>query len=310
MVYRSEPPAYCGRLIWTLARKLPMERNLRTAGRSSQRRAQGKIAEALRGLLLALCTLGLLIGGANAQSGSVPPDKKPRPLLIQVRDAPPTGRPSFHRGADRSYTVSTGGGGDRDDQQAEGVGNAVTLGAGSLVRQIHVLEGERVRVDLPSVQSLQFHAPARLPSAGKSASAAGAAPGKANVGHAGSAYPPSASGVVYFEGVSAFAARFGLQGLRVWIELTPLRAGSVAAPVAEGSFGPVGPIILQGRVGEWIALGDTDVLTSAKGLSATAEPVAPAAVWVRIYPQSQSPEEEVSDHGAHQATVISTDPDR
>jgi hypothetical protein len=222
-------------------------------------------------------------------------------LLVLVRETPPTGRPSFHRGADRSFTVSTGGSGDRDDSQVQvGGDNGVTLGAGNAIRQVHLREGERVRLELPALQSLQFHLAGR----------AGAASNAAPTGVAGgNASAPSASGLVYFEAVSAFTARFALHGSAVRVELVPLRSGSVAAPWidASGVSGGSGPIVLQGRVGEWIALGDSALAASGKSLNATAESPRPAALWVRVFPETEASDADALELGpADRATVTGT----
>jgi hypothetical protein len=229
-----------------------------------------------------------------------------RRLLIEVRDTPPVDKPSFYRGADRSFIVSTGGAGERDDMPTAGeADNGFTRGAGNAIRQVHVREGEPVRVDLPTTQSLQFHAPGRSAS---SASGSGADPAPVARGGsaAGGANLPSVSGVVYFEAVAAFSARFALLGSRVRVELVPLRVGNVAAPWNDGGSHHSGPIVLQGRVGEWIALGDTE-LPAAKNLNATAEPPSPAAVWVRVFPQSEAAGADATNRdAADRSTVVGT----
>jgi len=220
----------------------------------------------------------------------------PRRLLIQVRDTPPRDTPAFHRQRDGSYTVSTGGGGDRDDRVGAGAAdNATVVSTTASVRLVRVLEGESVRVDLPSVQSLQFHvpmaagaAPAPGPASHAPAAtgAAATAAGAANGNRAG----PAVSGVVFFEAVSAFAARFALVGNSVRIDLVPLRAGGVAAPYAVAAGGEgAGRVTLVGRVGEWIALGDTELASSGKSLTVTAEPPSQPSVWVRVDPDRADP---------------------
>jgi hypothetical protein len=225
--------------------------------------------------------------GAGAQSGA-----GPRHLLVQVRDTAPQGPAAIRHGADGSYAVSTGGGGERDDRGAQAPDNGTTLSTSNRVRRVHIVEGERVRVDLPAVQSLQFHVPISAAGAGPGKGTGGATPaagatgaGASNAatgaGSTGSG-APSASGVVTFEAVTAFAARFVLAGSNVRIELTPLRRRSVAAPYAPGSGGADRPVTVGGHLGEWIALGDTDLDDPAKSLNATAEPTSPASVWVRV----------------------------
>ncbi len=238
-----------------------------------------------RGLACALQrALPALLLVAPIGAWSQTPAHPARRLVIQVRDAAPASRPAFHRGRDNSYTVATGNGADRDDR-ADAPGNGTSLSTTAGVRLLHVREGERVRVDLPTVQSLQFHVPISTPGApGKAnaaspASAAAAAPGSASAG-------PSTSGVVYFNAVAAFSARFALAGPDVRIELTPVRTGTVAAPLIAAGAPGENVVRLVGRVGEWIALGDPEVQTGGKSLSPTAEPPSPASVWVRVDPET------------------------
>jgi hypothetical protein len=247
--------------------------------------------------------IGLLLGtlAAPAISAGPAPTPTPRHLLVQVRDTPPSGPAAVRHGADGSYTVSTGGGGERDERGAQAPDNGTTLSTSNRVRRVHIVEGQRVRLDLPSVQSLQFHVPIPPNGAGAAKGATGAATGtgaaKATTGAAtgtgaapatGNIAGPSVSGVVYFDAVAAFAARFALAGDTVRIELTPLRSGAVAAPYAASAAGEAADhaVTVVGRVGEWIALGDTDLQDPAANLSATAEPTRPASVWVRVDPEA------------------------
>jgi hypothetical protein len=255
-------------------------------------------------LLCAGVAAGTASGAAFAGPGA-----PPRHLLVQVRDTPPQGPAAIRHGADGSYSLSTGSGADRDDRGALAPDNATVLSTSNRLRRVHLVEGERVRVDLPAVQSLQFHLSqssstststgkgAAAPTggargaAGSSASSAPAGAGSTgstgstgNASGSGSAGASGAavSGVVYFEAVSAFAARFTVAGPAVHIELTPLRRGGVAAPYAAGAAGADAPVTITGRLGEWIALGDTDLGDTAKSLSVTADPASPASVWVRV----------------------------
>lgn len=218
-----------------------------------------------------------------ATAGAAGPEAAPRRLLVQVRDTPPQGGAAIRHGADGSYSVSTGSG-DRDDR-ADPPGNGATLSTSNAVRRLRIREGERVRVDLPGVQSLQFHVPA----AGSGAPAGTAGVSQASTSKGGNAATaPSVSGVVTFEAVTAFAARFALRGSAVRIELTPLRVGAVAAPFAPAATDQAAQpaaVTVQGRVGEWIALGDTDLSPPAASLNAAAEPARPASVWVRVDPE-------------------------
>lgn len=271
-----------------------LRRNARSGvwTRGKARRAGAQAPAVLLALWLLLPAGWPTAAAAAGADHRAAPGSEPRRLLVQLRDTPPNDRPSFNRGSDRSYTVSTGGSGDRDDALPPGVpDNGSVVSTSNSTRQLRVGAGERVRVDLPVVQSLQFHV------------AAGGAPDKVfapgtkgpNAGPSGAVTPGGAeggdpvrgrvrvpaSGVVYFEAVSAFAARFAISGSRVWIELVPLRAGSVQAPAVPGE---AGAIVIQGAVGEWIALGDADVALGAKSLQPIASAPAPACLWVRVYP--------------------------
>lgn len=221
----------------------------------------------------AALALALLGAPCLVVLGAAPP---PARLLVEVRTTPPDDAPAFHRGADRSYTVGTGGGGDLDEQPArDGDQRATLLRGGNARRLLHVRAGEALRVELPSRQSLQFHVAPPAP---------GAADAPARPGAAGRA---GAAGVVYFDAVAAFAARFYLVGDAVNIELVALQAGGVAAPWIdigpERAARPPGSALqLRGRAGEWIALGDASVAAPARGLMPTAEPPSAAALWVRV----------------------------
>ncbi len=244
----------------------------------------------LTAALTVALTAALCAGPADAADGA-------RTWIVQLRDTPPSGKAAFARGADRSYTVSTGGGADRDD--ASTAGNGYVLGAGNAQRQMRVREGERLRVDLPAVQSLQFHVPQRAaptgssPSsatpAGRAPASAGSAPSSATAPSGAAGAVPSVSGVVYFEAVAAFAASLHVSGTRVHIDLVPLRVGSVEAPLIGGASRSNAPLAVEGRLGEWIALGDAD-LPPARSLSPTAEPPSPASVWLRVLPDSDAGE--------------------
>lgn len=219
-----------------------------------------------------------------ALPASASPDLAPQRLVVQVRDTPPNGAAAIRHGADGSYSVSTGGG-DRDER-ADAPGNGTTLSTHASVRRLHVRAGERLRVDLPGLQSLQFHVSSgaggtQKPAAGSTASAPATAPGSG----AGGAASPAVAGVVTFEAVTAFAARFAIDGSTVRIELAPLRVDSVAAPYAPTGTGADQVVTLRGRVGQWIALGDTELSPPARRLDEGPEPVRPASVWVRVDPE-------------------------
>jgi len=244
----------------------------------------------------------------GAGAAPLPPAPPVDRLMVEVRTAPPDDRPAFHRGADRSYTVSTGGGVDRDDMPAPPSGHhAMVLRAGDAQRVLHVRAGEALRVDLPARQSLQFHV-APPPAGGGRAGGARAGASGAVVGASGAPVGATgraaATGVVYFDAVAAFRARFHLAGELVRIDLVPLQTGDVAAPWIdvgpERALHDAGqPLSLHGRAGSWIALGDADIELPARSLSPTAEPPSPAGLWVRVTPDVEAPQ---AGNGAEVAT--------
>lgn len=189
---------------------------------------------------------------------------------------------SFQRARDRSFTVSTGGGAaDERGREIGGIAdNGAVVATNASVRELRVREGERLRIDLPSVQSLQFRLPGKSTAAG-AGGAAGASVGGASTRPAGAGAVP-VSGVLSFEAVSAFVVRFALAGPGVRVELRPLRPGTVQAPLVDAGGPGAGLIVLQGALGEWIALGDPEVPTGLRSLNASAEPPAPAGTWVRV----------------------------
>jgi len=225
-----------------------------------------------RAVLGAACAIG--VGAATAASAAAPPPPPPPPeprhLLIDVRDTPPSRDAPSGRGADGSFSVSTGDSPDAGDR----AGNGTTLATNSTLRHVRVTEGERIRVDLPSVQSLQFHVPI-APGRGTAS-----APGVTSAG--GAAAGAGASGVVYFEGVSAFAARFFVDGKRVTVELIPLRLGSIEAPFVPVTNGPSGSVLTGGLLGQWLPLGDAGGQAPGRALTETADAPSPASVWVRV----------------------------
>jgi hypothetical protein len=226
----------------------------------------------------------MLLTAAGAAAAADPPP--PRRLIVDVRDTPPQRAAAIRYGADGSYSVSSGGG-DRDDRAHSAVNaddsavdNSTTVSTGNAVRRVHITQGERVRVDLPSVQSLQFHLPVPGVAAGRTAAGAAGPNGTASA----AAATPAVSGVVTFAAVSAFTARFSLAGSTVRVELTPLQSGTVSAPYAAAGA-PAATVTVQGRVGQWIALGDTELSNSGATLNATPDPIQPASVWVRVQPE-------------------------
>jgi hypothetical protein len=244
--------------------------------RLRRRRSACKLAR-LAGLL---AMAGLVMTSPSALSAHAQHD--PQQLIVEVRLSAPQHDLAFDRRDDRSYTVSTGGAGSRDSRG--GASNSQVLETMASVQSFRVRAGEACRVDLPSVQTLQFHVPAPGASAAKPAATAGAS----GAGAAGVA--PSVAGVVAFESVSAFAVRFSVSGNTVTARLQALQLGGVSAPMIGGNAART-PLVLHGTVGAWMALGDTDVLP-AWGLTPTADAPTPAQVWVRVRPdpgEAQAP---------------------
>lgn len=257
--------------------------------------APGPAPGSVLAALIAPALAGALALWAPAHAAAAP--AAPRALLVQVRDTPPSAGASFRRGQDNSYTVSTGGTGASEDARPNpGPDNSTTVSTGNARRVLRLLEGERVRVDLPAVESLQFHVPlgargaagrpgsagtAVLPAASSGGSADASSADGAGASAAGAG--PGATGVLTFASVAAFSARFYLQGERVRVELTPLRAGGVAAPLVGGTDAPR-PVTVMGTVGAWFALGDPDLASPARQLTPGAAPAGASGVWVRVLP--------------------------
>jgi len=214
-------------------------------------------------------------------------------LLVHWRSSPPEEmRPqAARRGADGSWSVSTSGAtgasysaGNNPEAARPDPGNEMVLATREGERVVRLREGEAVLIDLPAVQSLQFRR--ALPAAGGSGGASAgtsaspsagtgsAAAGSTAAGSAGN----SASGVVYFESVAAFTARFHIAGQRVRIELVPRLSGTVRAPVPGAGEGS-GSVTVEGPLGNWIALGG-GAGASDRGLSAA--PPTQDAVWLRV----------------------------
>ncbi len=223
-----------------------------------------------------LCLLMALPGPACGQLVAQP-DRPALRLVVTVREDSPSDRRQVQTDADGSVTVSTGRGRERESRGRESRGDddrSTTVATADRSRRLQAVEGDRVRIDLPAIQSVRFRVPATGAGTGARARASPAAPGAASA--AGSA-APVAGGVVYFESVAAFAARFAIAGQRVVIELTPLRQDTVAA-YAEAPA----TVSVQGPIGEWIALGDADPRSGHQGADAGPAPASYRGVWVRV----------------------------
>ena len=234
----------------------------------------------------------------------------PRQLTVLVRDTPPDAPAAVRQGSDNSYSVSTGTGSDSDSDgtTSSGAGNDANRGAdngysvstdgggggaeadatngadGSTsvsvnthIARYQVVEGEVVRMNLPSVQSLQFYAP--IAGVGTSSGIAGANSGAAATQGIG----PGVGGAVFFQGVSAFSVRFAVQGREVVADLLPLQIGGVAAPYGYGVQNKPRPFRIRGRVGQWIELGEPGTQTT-QTLGAVPDGAPSTGVWVKVLP--------------------------
>jgi hypothetical protein len=139
-------------------------------------------------------------------------------------------------------------------------------GAGST----RVLEGEALRISMPTTQSLWFgvqgtHGTVATPSA------AAATTGE----HASAA--AGAQGVVHFDAVSDVTARIWLADTTVAIDLQPMVAGGVDAGFGRNADHAT----VYGRIGQWIALAD-----SGTGLQAPSQPAAAprTGLWIKVDP--------------------------
>ncbi len=232
----------------------------------------------------------------------------PRQLTVLVRDTPPDVPATVRQGSDNSYSVSTGTGGDSAGTTSSGAGGGANGGAdngysvstdqgggggeadatngadGSTsasvnthIARYEVVEGEVVRMNLPSVQALQFYAPIA------GAGASGAAVANSAMGTM-QGIGPGVGGAVFFQGVSAFSVRFAVQGHEVVADLLPLQIGGVAAPYGYGVQNKPRPFRIRGRVGQWIELGEPGTQTT-QALGAVPDGAPSTGVWVKVLPQ-------------------------
>ncbi|HEX7156090.1 MAG TPA: hypothetical protein VF229_02685 [Burkholderiaceae bacterium] len=201
-------------------------------------------------------------------------DQPARRLAVTLREDPPADGPQVHAGADGSVTVSTAR--EREPRGRESPADddrSTTVATASRSRRLQVVEGEQVRIDLPATQSIRF----RIPAGGGAGRPASASPGVPGATTASGGAAAVAGGVVTFESVTAFAARFAIAGRTVVIELTPLRQGAVAAyPEAPAAAS------VRGSLGEWIALGTAGPPSGPQDAGAASEPTSYAGVWVRV----------------------------
>ncbi|BAP90028.1 putative uncharacterized protein [Burkholderiales bacterium GJ-E10] len=259
-------------------------------------------------LSASLCTalFATLSAAAMAQDYG---GEMPRQLTVLVRDTPPGAPATVRQGSDNSYSVSTGTGDDSDNGDGDGTTSSGTgrgadngysvstdeggggaeadatngadgstsVSVNTHIARYEVVEGEVVRMNLPSVQSLQFYAPI---------AGTGAAPGTAaaNAGTAATqGIGPGVGGAVFFQGVSAFSVRFAVQGREVVADLLPLQIGGVAAPYGYGVQNKPRPFRIHGRVGQWIELGEPGTQTT-QTLGAVPDGAPSTGVWVKVLP--------------------------
>lgn len=234
----------------------------------------------------------------------------PRQLTVLVRDTPPDAPATVRQGSDNSYSVSTGtgddsdgtassdaaasangsadngysvstdsGGGAAEADATNGADGSTSVSVNTHIARYEVVEGEVVRMNLPSVQSLQFYAPIASAGAGTSgAAAANSATGTTQ------GIGPGVGGAVFFQGVSAFSVRFAVQGREVIADLLPLQIGGVAAPYGYGVQNKPRPFRIRGQVGQWIELGEPGTQTT-QTLGAVPDGAPSTGVWVKVLPQ-------------------------
>ena len=237
----------------------------------------------------------------------------PRQLTVLVRDTPPDAPATVRQGSDNSYSVSTGTGNDSDNgggggttssgagtgrgadngysvstdeggggaeaDATNGADGSTSVSVNTHIARYQVVEGEVVRMNLPSVQSLQFYAPI----AGTGASTSGAAAADSGMA-ATQGIGPGVGGAVFFQGVSAFSVRFAVQGREVVADLLPLQIGGVAAPYGYGVQNKPRPFRIRGQVGQWIELGEPGTQTT-QTLGAVPDGAPSTGVWVKVLPQ-------------------------
>lgn len=271
-------------------------------------RRQNPSASLFAGWLAALATAAL--GTAAMTTAAMAQDyggEMPRQLTVLVRDTPPDAPATVRQGSDNSYSVSTGtgddsdngdgttssgadngysvstdeGGGGAEADATNGADGSTSVSVNTHIARYEVVEGEVVRMNLPSVQSLQFYAPIAGTALGT-----GAAPGTAaaNAGTAATqGIGPGVGGAVFFQGVSAFSVRFAVQGREVVADLLPLQIGGVAAPYGYGVQNKPRPFRIHGRVGQWIELGEPGTQTT-QTLGAVPDGAPSTGVWVKVLP--------------------------
>ncbi|MCX7901430.1 MAG: hypothetical protein N2483_03905, partial [Burkholderiaceae bacterium] len=156
-------------------------------------------------------------------------DRPPRELLITVRQERGDDRDERRFGADGSVVITS--------RRIEGhvtmeAGNARTVGTGSSEQRIRVIEGGRAYIALGVAVPLTFRRYLLTPQG-----------------------LTAVDGTVYYEAVTGFHATPRVAGELVTLELAPVQT-ELAAGVIESTRLQTS---VQGRLGEWIAIGDVQV---------------------------------------------------
>ena len=183
-------------------------------------------------------------------------DRPPRQLEITVRQARADEQMQRARQADGSVVVSSSGASGSATVQA---GNSRTTATRSVGQTVRVMEGTRALIAFGVAIPFTFRQ-----------------------------YAVTAQGLTeiaatsYYEAVSGFAVRPLLAGESVTLELSP----------ADAQLGPRGPertllmTRVQGRLGQWLALGDADLSEQAqRGAIAATDARSGASqrgVWVKV----------------------------
>jgi hypothetical protein len=190
-------------------------------------------------------------------------DRPPRQLQITVRQERADEDTQRTVAADGSVIVSSRGTSGSASVQA---GNSRTTATRSVGQTVRVLEGGRALIAFGVAIPFTFKQYVATP-----ASAPGAAPGLTEI-----------AATSYYEAVTGFAVRPLLAGEVVTLELSP----------TDAQVGPRGAerallmTRVQGRLGQWIALGDADLAEQARrGAIASTDARSASSqrgVWVRV----------------------------
>ncbi|MCS7102059.1 MAG: hypothetical protein NZL99_10225 [Burkholderiaceae bacterium] len=183
-------------------------------------------------------------------------DRPPRELLITVRQERADDREERRLSADGGVIVST--------RRVEGnvtveADNARTVGTGRSEQRIRVMEGARAYIALGIAVPLTFRRYLVTPQG-----------------------LTAVDGTVYYEAVTGFHATPRIAGELVTLELAPVQT-ELAAGVVESTRLQTS---VQGRLGEWIAVGDADARSETRASGLLSErartQAAQRGVWLKV----------------------------